>query len=62
VLCLAKEAARHLKAVYGEHLLEVVLFGSWVRGEAHEESDVDLTWSWTHAARTRHFRSLRLAR
>jgi predicted nucleotidyltransferase len=38
MLCLAKETARQLKAVYGEHLLDVVLFGSWVRAEAHEES------------------------
>jgi predicted nucleotidyltransferase len=41
-LRIAQEAARELKAVYGERLRQVVLFGSWVTGEAHEESDVDL--------------------
>lgn len=41
-LRIAEEAARQLKAVYGERLRQVVLFGSWVFGGAHEESDVDL--------------------
>lgn len=27
---------------HADRLQEVMLFGSWVRGEAHEESDVDL--------------------
>jgi predicted nucleotidyltransferase len=39
---IAEEAARRLREVYGDRLRKVVLFGSWVRGEAHEESDVDL--------------------
>jgi len=39
---IAREAARRLKDAYRDRLVEVVLFGSWVRGEAHEESDVDL--------------------
>jgi uncharacterized protein len=39
---IAEEAARRLGAAYGARLLDVVLFGSWVRGQAHEESDVDL--------------------
>jgi predicted nucleotidyltransferase len=39
---IAEEAARRLGAAYGDRLQEVVLFGSWVRGQAHEESDVDL--------------------
>jgi uncharacterized protein len=39
---IAEEAARRLAAAYGHRLQEVVLFGSWVRGDAHEESDVDL--------------------
>jgi predicted nucleotidyltransferase len=39
---VAEEAARQLKVAYGERVRQVVLFGSWVRGEAHEESDVDL--------------------
>jgi uncharacterized protein len=41
-LRIAEEAARQLNAVYGGRLRRVVLFGSWVTGEAHEESDVDL--------------------
>jgi len=39
---IAEEAARRLKEAYGGRLRQVVLFGSWVRGDAHEESDVDL--------------------
>jgi predicted nucleotidyltransferase len=39
---IAEEAARRLRAAYGDRLQEVVLFGSWARGQAHEESDVDL--------------------
>jgi predicted nucleotidyltransferase len=41
-LRIAEEAAGRLKDRYGERLRQVVLFGSWVKGEAHEESDVDL--------------------
>ena len=41
-LRIAEEAARQLTAAYGARLRQVVLFGSWVRGEAHEEPDVDL--------------------
>jgi predicted nucleotidyltransferase len=39
---IAEEAARRLRAAYGDRLQDVVLFGSWVRGQAHEESDIDL--------------------
>jgi Nucleotidyltransferase domain len=39
---IADDAARRLADAYGDRLREVVLFGSWVRGQAHEESDVDL--------------------
>lgn len=41
-LRIAREAARRLKNAYGDRLLDVVLFGSWVHGQPHEESDVDL--------------------
>jgi predicted nucleotidyltransferase len=41
-LRIAREAARRLKDWYGDKVVDVVFFGSWVRGEAHEESDVDL--------------------
>jgi predicted nucleotidyltransferase len=39
---IAEQAARRLADAYGDRLQQVVLFGSWARGEAHEESDVDL--------------------
>lgn len=39
---IAEEAARRLAGAYGDRLRQVVLFGSWARGQAHEESDVDL--------------------
>jgi len=39
---IAEEAARRLADVYGDRLRQVILFGSWARGQAHEESDVDL--------------------
>lgn len=39
---IAEDAARRLADAYGDRLRQVVLFGSWVRGQAHEESDVDL--------------------
>src|SRR5437879_4267843 len=38
---IAEEAARRLSAAYGDRLQGLVLFGSWARGQAHEESDVD---------------------
>ena len=41
-LRIAEEAARRLRDAYGARLRDVVLFGSWVDGRAHEESDVDL--------------------
>lgn len=36
------ELARELRRRYGEAVLEVRLFGSFARGEADEESDVDV--------------------
>lgn len=36
------EAHRRLRALYGERLDRVVLYGSHARGDAHDESDVDL--------------------
>jgi uncharacterized protein len=39
---IAAEAARRLADAYGDRLRQVFLFGSWARGQAHEESDVDL--------------------
>lgn len=37
-----REARRALHAMYGDRLVKLVLFGSHARGEAHDESDVDL--------------------
>jgi predicted nucleotidyltransferase len=34
--------ARDLRRLYGERLRSVLLFGSWARGDAHPESDIDL--------------------
>ncbi|MGV3604173.1 MAG: nucleotidyltransferase family protein [Dyadobacter fermentans] len=38
---LAREFAESIRALYGERLDKVILFGSYARGEEHEESDVD---------------------
>ena len=37
-----REAKAALERLYGERLVKVILFGSHARGEAHEESDVDV--------------------
>jgi predicted nucleotidyltransferase len=42
VLSLAREVASDLRDLYGQRLKRVVLFGSWARGDAHPESDIDL--------------------
>ena len=39
---IARDVARDLRRLYGERLMSVVLFGSWARGDAHPESDIDL--------------------
>lgn len=39
---IARAVATDLEALYGDRLHRVVLFGSWARGDAHPESDVDL--------------------
>ena len=43
------EFARELRRRYGDAVREVRLFGSVVRGEAHEESDVDVAVVLDHA-------------
>lgn len=39
---VAEAVAEDLRELYGERLRDVVLFGSWARGDAHPESDIDL--------------------
>ena len=36
------EARRRLDALYGDRLVRVVLYGSQARGDAHDDSDVDV--------------------
>jgi len=38
---LAREFVEGIRALYGERLDKVILFGSYARGEEQEESDVD---------------------
>jgi len=39
---IARAVACDLRERYGERLRKVLLFGSWARGDAHPESDIDL--------------------
>ena len=39
---IARDVAGDLRRLYGDRLSGVVLFGSWARGDAHPESDIDL--------------------
>ncbi|MGH2830417.1 MAG: UPF0158 family protein [Actinomycetota bacterium] len=39
---IAQAFAEDLKGLYGDRLKAVMLFGSWARGDAHPESDIDL--------------------
>lgn len=41
IAALAREFAEKVRELYGDRLDKVVLFGSYARGEQHEESDVD---------------------
>jgi predicted nucleotidyltransferase len=39
---IVHEAVAALRRLYGDRLREVLLYGSYARGEAHEDSDIDL--------------------
>ena len=39
---IARDVAQDLRHLYEDRLRKVVLFGSWARGDAHPESDIDL--------------------
>jgi len=39
---IALAVAADLRRLYGDRLRRVLLFGSWARGDAHPESDIDL--------------------
>lgn len=39
---IARAVAEDLRRLYGDRLRRVLLFGSWARGDAHPESDIDL--------------------
>jgi predicted nucleotidyltransferase len=39
---IARDVAVELRELYGPRLNQVLLFGSWARGDAHPESDIDL--------------------
>jgi hypothetical protein len=39
---IAAAVAEDLRTLYGVRLRRILLFGSWARGDAHPESDIDL--------------------
>jgi len=42
VLSIVREFHEHLAAIYGERLKGVYLYGSYARGEAGDDSDIDV--------------------
>ncbi len=52
VACATRSFAERLRARWGEQLVAVRVFGSFARGGAHEESDVDVLVVLAHLDRT----------
>ena len=49
---IARAVAEELRGLYGGRLNSVLLFGSWARGDAHPESDIDLLVVLDHVEST----------
>ncbi len=49
---IARAVAEDLRDLYGVRLRKVLLFGSWARGDAHAESDIDLLVVLDHVSST----------
>ncbi|RLE01268.1 MAG: nucleotidyltransferase domain-containing protein, partial [Candidatus Aminicenantes bacterium] len=39
-----KELKEELQTIYGKRLKKVILYGSWVRNQATEDSDIDISF------------------
>ena len=39
---ILKEFKSQIRSLYGNRLKEIILYGSWARGEATKDSDIDL--------------------
>jgi predicted nucleotidyltransferase len=39
---ILKEFREGIEKLYGKRLKDIILYGSWARGEAKDESDIDL--------------------
>ena len=39
---ILRELRKELRKLYGDNLVKLMVFGSWARGEAYEDSDVDV--------------------
>lgn len=39
---MLKEFKREIKKLYNKRLKDIILYGSWARGDATEESDIDV--------------------
>lgn len=51
-LAIARAVTEELRVLYGGRLIRVLLFGSWARGDAHPESDIDLLVVLDHVEST----------